>query len=228
MYGKVSEVVPDAGSSKPYVKYLYDASGNRIAKGVQPTSSSPLTWTYYVRDAQGNPMAVYERGTDSRLRLTERPLYGSDRLGMIKPADFYVDESGDVAAANVSAYNWIQVLAPTGASAAIFTPADRAITNVSNLQAGTYSFRFGVTDKAGNVSAATDPNSQVNVRVNQAPASACHHPYAGFTDNLAYSFRKADGDYYRPRCPDRRDPHLPMDVSQRQHSCHLPLPDVYL
>jgi Leucine-rich repeat (LRR) protein len=104
VYGKVSQVRPaDTTSKKPYVRYLYDAAGNRVAKEVtlraSPGTSRPglakVKTTYYARDAQGNTMAVYERtvaqqaaGVD-RYRLTVRqaevPLYGSDRLGMFVP-----------------------------------------------------------------------------------------------------------------------------------------------
>ncbi len=66
VYGKVSEVKPLNGSKKPYLRYLYDAAGNRILKEVNagPADRSQpgkIRTTYYVRDAQGNILSVYEQ-----------------------------------------------------------------------------------------------------------------------------------------------------------------------
>ncbi len=107
-YGKVHEVLPDQGSGKPYIRFGYDASGNRISKLVhsQPVYSGgtlltdsldPLhiELTQYVRDASGNVMATYKRSHEQLMegsnpvpgwykaiwRLDEQPLYGSSRLG---------------------------------------------------------------------------------------------------------------------------------------------------
>ncbi len=82
VYGKVSEVVPQQGSVKPLVQYLYDPAGNRVSKRV--TKDGVTTSTHYVRDAQGNPMAVYQQ-KNNQLTLSEQPLYGSDRLGLYRP-----------------------------------------------------------------------------------------------------------------------------------------------
>ncbi|SDD35669.1 RHS repeat-associated core domain-containing protein [Williamwhitmania taraxaci] len=106
VYGKVAEVIPaySATKQKPYVKYTYDAAGNRIAKQVNnmpyatPTSAvevnnpAKVATTYYLRDATGNTMAVYERynskvASNYTATYTQREvsLYGSDRLGTYKP-----------------------------------------------------------------------------------------------------------------------------------------------
>ncbi|MBD0255109.1 MAG: hypothetical protein ICV83_05275 [Cytophagales bacterium] len=66
VYGKVSELKPLSGSNKPYLRYLYDAAGNRILKEVNagPADRSQpekIRTTYYVRDAQGNILSVYEQ-----------------------------------------------------------------------------------------------------------------------------------------------------------------------
>lgn len=87
VYGKIAEVIPANNYSlttqKPYLKFTYDANGNRIAKhaihppyndgsqtvpnnenyapdGITPESENVIS-TYYVRDGSGNIMAVYER-----------------------------------------------------------------------------------------------------------------------------------------------------------------------
>jgi RHS repeat-associated protein len=78
------------------LEFAYDASGNRVMKKIKSRRDGDLrdedSWntTYYVRDAQGNVMATYERyftrdGFNSftdHFNLMERPLYGSGRLGM--------------------------------------------------------------------------------------------------------------------------------------------------
>ena len=73
--------------------YRYDGMGNRISKVMQRPAGSGLDdlTTYYVRDATGNIMAVYEQRTAKTngalptLSLVEQPLYGTARLGERKP-----------------------------------------------------------------------------------------------------------------------------------------------
>ena len=73
VYGKVDSVNQNG---KP-VKYIYDASGNRIWKKTQNDT------TVYVRDATGNVLSVYYKPNNSSLiAQTETDLYGSSRLGM--------------------------------------------------------------------------------------------------------------------------------------------------
>ena len=87
VYGKVKKIERCSASVKPDLEFLYDPSGNRIAKIVKPYNhkNEPAYWTYnyYTRDAQGNTMATYEytnNGT-STFKLMEHDLYGSSRLG---------------------------------------------------------------------------------------------------------------------------------------------------
>jgi RHS repeat-associated protein len=75
VYGKILSVTKASGT----ITYTYDAGGNRISK----TANGKTTW--YVRDAQGNVMAVYEQRSDlnsGHLTQTEVHLYGSSRLGI--------------------------------------------------------------------------------------------------------------------------------------------------
>jgi hypothetical protein len=86
VYGKVQSVTRKAGSTKPSLEFSYDASGNRVAKKVINTDGTIKT-TFYVRDASGNTMAVYEKESSGALPiLSEQHIYGSQRLGMIKPS----------------------------------------------------------------------------------------------------------------------------------------------
>ena len=70
---------------------LYDAMGQRIAKTVtnkNVTTGDKFVTTYYVRDPQGNVLAVYEHkhgdSDNGTFTLTEQHLYGASRLGMRK------------------------------------------------------------------------------------------------------------------------------------------------
>jgi RHS repeat-associated protein len=62
----------------------------RVAKYVKPTSSTAQKRTYYIRDAQGNVMAVYTAKVTNNsgtitwdtFYLSEQHLYGSNRLGL--------------------------------------------------------------------------------------------------------------------------------------------------
>gem|GEM_PF-2152702 len=83
VYGKIKSITKSATT----ITYTYDAAGNRISKVVIP-ASGPTRKTYYVRDATGNVMSVYEEGglvNDGNLTQAEVHLYGSSRLGIFKP-----------------------------------------------------------------------------------------------------------------------------------------------
>jgi RHS repeat-associated protein len=88
-YGKVDTVYKSSGEK---LVYLYDPSGNRVRKEVLTGSELTSKSTFYVRDASGNVMAVYERTNTSAgggnytatYKLTEQPIYGSSRIGQRK------------------------------------------------------------------------------------------------------------------------------------------------
>lgn len=68
------------------IRYDYDALGNRISKAIDVTcGTTPIkTREYYVRNVQGDIMAVYEvRNGD--LYWTEQHLYASSRIGVYNP-----------------------------------------------------------------------------------------------------------------------------------------------
>ena len=77
VYGKIKRI---AKSNNDVIEFGYDASGSRTSKAV--TAGSTITTTYYVRDAQGNVMAVYEQQAANPLKWTEQHLYGNSRLGI--------------------------------------------------------------------------------------------------------------------------------------------------
>jgi RHS repeat-associated protein len=67
----------------------------RTAKIAKPNALDQTTWqsTHYVRDASGNVMAIYTENYEedgewqSQLALSEIPLYGSSRMGIVKTTD---------------------------------------------------------------------------------------------------------------------------------------------
>jgi RHS repeat-associated protein len=73
VYGKIATQTGLSGT----ISYAYDAVSNRIAK----TTSGGTT--LYVRDAQKNVLATYQRGTSGAFTQLEIDLNGSSRLGMI-------------------------------------------------------------------------------------------------------------------------------------------------
>lgn len=95
VYGKITDVIRSTTSSKSDLHFDYDAMGQRICKIVKPRNGSGVlnqaewTYTYYVRDAQGNTIAVYDRDfihPDTKfydvLTQKENHLYGSSRVGV--------------------------------------------------------------------------------------------------------------------------------------------------
>jgi RHS repeat-associated protein len=84
VYGKISKIIKVKAGATTTITYTYDASGNRISKNVVSLSMSKTT--YYVRDASGNVMSVYENGdatvNNGQLTQTELHMYGSSRLGV--------------------------------------------------------------------------------------------------------------------------------------------------
>src|SRR5690554_1720163 len=86
--GKVKEIRRSFESTKKNLIFEYDAFGNRIAKHVYDNESLMLERsTYYILDAQGNQLSMYEHivdDADVKYYLTERNIYGSSRLGTLK------------------------------------------------------------------------------------------------------------------------------------------------
>jgi RHS repeat-associated protein len=78
LYGKIRQISKADGSS---LEYAYDPSGNRVYKKYTNGNVAEKTW--YVRDAQGNVLAVYgNKDGDNQKYWKEQHLYGSSRLGI--------------------------------------------------------------------------------------------------------------------------------------------------
>jgi hypothetical protein len=74
VYGKIQDML----DSTKTIAYKYNTGQERVTK-----TANGLT-TYYVRDAQGNTLALYDNKA-SQTNWREQHLYGSSRLGMWQP-----------------------------------------------------------------------------------------------------------------------------------------------
>jgi hypothetical protein len=84
VYGKMKTLKRSNGDS---LIFTYDAMQNRVMKR-KKLSAGTETITYYLRDASGNLLSMYDRTTSAGNYLytqTEIPIYGSDRVGEFKP-----------------------------------------------------------------------------------------------------------------------------------------------
>ncbi len=79
VYGKLQSV---AGTTN--ITYAYNPAGQRISKAVSGGAT-----TFYVRDASGNTLALYDNA-GSTINWKEQHLYGSSRLGIWTPGDWGV------------------------------------------------------------------------------------------------------------------------------------------
>ncbi len=61
VYGKIKRITRFSNSEKPDLEFEYTPDGHRVAKIVIPKNDQPSTYTYYIRDAQGNVLATYTR-----------------------------------------------------------------------------------------------------------------------------------------------------------------------
>jgi RHS repeat-associated protein len=85
VYGKIDTITKVNAGVTTTIIYTYDVAGNRISKSVKLSNSTNTNITWYVRDASGNVMAVYDitKGTTvTANNLIEHSLYGSSRLGL--------------------------------------------------------------------------------------------------------------------------------------------------
>ena len=74
------------------VLYGYGPDQNRVMKAhITKIANQDTTFTYYIRDAQGNIMAIYER-EDNTVTWKEQHLYGSNRLGTLEPNVTWTDD----------------------------------------------------------------------------------------------------------------------------------------
>lgn len=81
-YGLVKEV--NNGSDQLLATYSYDDHGD-LVKRVAYNAGVPAKTTYYVHDAAGNVLAIYEQPESGAITLAEVPIYGAGRIATYKP-----------------------------------------------------------------------------------------------------------------------------------------------
>jgi RHS repeat-associated protein len=74
VYGKIDTLNSNSGT----IAYTYDPAGQRATKTVSGVT------TFYIRDAQGNTLALYDNKSN-QVNWREQHLYGSSRIGMWTP-----------------------------------------------------------------------------------------------------------------------------------------------
>jgi RHS repeat-associated protein len=84
--GKLKSVTKLSVTGQPTTTFKYDAMRNRVVKQFTAAVGPTDITTYYIRDAQGNVMATYEKASSaSTVNWKEAHIYGSSRLGMEQP-----------------------------------------------------------------------------------------------------------------------------------------------
>lgn len=84
-YGLTKEIRD--GSNNLKVAFAYDDRGNRVKKTAYNASGAVQAITYYVSDAAGNTLAIYEQevANNGQVVLAEVPIYAAGRVGVYKP-----------------------------------------------------------------------------------------------------------------------------------------------
>lgn len=92
-HGLVSEI---REGDDPLISYYYDEQGNRLRMR-NYTDGAPEKDTWYVRDAGGTLIALYEQALPSEpITLSELSVYGAGRIAIYKPAsDIFFYEIDD-------------------------------------------------------------------------------------------------------------------------------------
>ncbi len=89
-YNKIRSIIQAGDTPTNRVEYLYDASGNRVLKRYYYNTSATLNkTTWYVRDASGNVLGIYEKPVAGSATLVQTPIYGSSRVAVARPDSLY-------------------------------------------------------------------------------------------------------------------------------------------
>ncbi len=89
VYGMVTTIKQQGGTLK--AAFVYDENGNRAIKKIYDGSGNIEKEIFYVRDAAGNVLSVYEQthpgGTPSGIGQTDVTIYGASRIGFFNKDD---------------------------------------------------------------------------------------------------------------------------------------------
>lgn len=98
VYGKVTGVYSNSSCTTPIALYKYDDKGYRVKK--EDYVQEEATW--YIRDAAGNIMYIYDEDWNDPYDITKKqiPVYGASRIGVAEicttgVVDYYVYELTD-------------------------------------------------------------------------------------------------------------------------------------
>jgi RHS repeat-associated protein len=89
-YGLLTGVYKDAEHMLSVAKYFYDDKGYRVRKALYDSDNSNLLTSniWYVRDAAGNLLSLYEQDVTEEMPITEQtevPIYAASRIGQYQP-----------------------------------------------------------------------------------------------------------------------------------------------
>jgi gliding motility-associated-like protein len=165
--------------------YLWTQSSGPNTATLTNDNTSSLTASNLVEGVYTFMLTVTDddgaTGTDNvKVTVTAAPVNnlptanaGPDRSITLPTNSVSLNGSGNDTDGTIASYAWTKVNGPAGFT---FSDASSAITMVSNLLAGTYTFRLTVTDNDG------DSDSD-NVTVNVAPATVNQSPTANAGPN---------------------------------------------
>jgi RHS repeat-associated protein len=149
------------------LEFTYDPSGKRISKTVKPRANGILkdeffwTTTFYVYDATGNVMAVYERSYQAlsqfnlykeSVRLIEQHIYGSDRIGLRKCNVLVYEDVFSISAIDSNTHEFIGKAKPVlsggdgtgnGGRGPVVSPAVHVVVGSGNHLAEQYQRTLG-------------------------------------------------------------------------------------
>lgn len=146
--GKIKAVSFNMGGS---LEFGYDAAGQRISKIFKPAASYNWVEDYYVRDASGNVMAIYNKTYCSpysnTVKVKEYPIYGSSRIGAkvanVKLLDCNTPETFDLSKSDIQiGKKQYELTDHLGNVRTVVS--DKVLNNASNL-GDTYAYGFEST-----------------------------------------------------------------------------------
>jgi RHS repeat-associated protein len=197
--GKVASITKLNGGEQ--IDFAYDGLGNRIAKSTLGGTNA----TVYVRDAQGNVMAVYKvYETDinafyTSVDLMEHHIYGSSRLGIEQKYETLpLDDKANIATHtfNNTANGWMAIGNPTLIQQSTNLKVDinatgDGVSNIYSIPSGDVEIVTNITSGQGfngnvylKVTGAFDGTVYYNALVNKSGSSTVN-----FTTGLAQLYK---------------------------------------
>ncbi|OJX57979.1 MAG: hypothetical protein BGO89_06155 [Candidatus Kapaibacterium thiocyanatum] len=103
---KIRSITKAGSSPTSKLVYLYDAMGNRVVKRYYEPSNTLVSTTWYVRDAKGNVLGIYEKlAASGDVVAKENPVYGSSRIGEWRTGALYSSVATDTLVTNDVIYS---------------------------------------------------------------------------------------------------------------------------